>query len=340
MAKERASSLLLKLDFGPEYRDDGATTPLVETGRFKYFREVGKRRNGSLLTANLMFIITFVPLAVVLILLEAFGGVESIAYKLANISSSPYILSGIGFGQSALDSSVVDIKLAILNVYYILFAFVGLNAFLVCIGFGGMLHLSAKFILNDTVATKKDNYGNEVPKAIKEFFKGIKRTWKEMCFAGGLLLVLFAGIGNLFIYFVGLFWQNKANAGHWIMIILAGIFAIFMLVFLVQYLPTTVIYDLPFKSKVKNSLIFSLQFFLQNFGIVVIFSAPIIIACVMNNIYVPVIIIAVLLVYGSKWLSLTLCNYEQYLSEKIISRIYNEKFAKSAKKQKNKKAKK
>lgn len=333
MAKERGVGLISKLDFGPEYREDGGQTPPVEMGRFKFFREIARKRNGPLLTANLMFIITLVPIVVVLILLEVFGGVETIAYKMSGIQSAPYLLSDVGFGQAASTSSVVDVKLAILNVYYILFVIIGANAFLVSIGFGGMLHLSAKFIMNDKFISKKDNYGNEVPKSIKEYFKGIKRTWKEMCFAGGLLFVLFAGIGNLFIYFVGLFWQNKANAGHWIMIVFAGLLAVFIIVYLMQYFPTTVIYDMPFGSKMKNSLIFTLQYFLPNFAIAAVFCGVIVLAAVLN-IYISVVIVAVLLVYGSKWFSLLLCNYEQYLSEKIIIPVYNAKIGKTVKRQK------
>lgn len=336
MANEKGLKLLGKLDFYPEYREDGEKTPVVETGRFKYFREVAKRRNGPLLTANLMFLITLIPILVLFIFLEVFGGVEAIAYKLAGITEAPYLLSGIGFGLSESTVTTLDIKMKILDVYYIIFAVVGVASIIISIGFGGMTHLSMKFIIGDSFISKKDNYGNPVPRAIKEYFKGIKRTWKEMLLVGIFFLILFAGIANLYVYFIGEFWKNEANAGHWIMIIFASISAIFILMYLVHFIPTIVLYDMPLKSKMKNSAIFMLQMIVQNFFIVVILSVPFILMAVLD-IFIAVIIIAVMLCYGSKWYSLILCNYEQYLSEKIITPVYNARHSKTSISYKNKK---
>lgn len=338
MANEKGLKLLSKLDFYPEYREDGGKTPVVETGRFKYFREVSKRRNAPLLTANLMFLITLIPLLALFILLEVFGGTEAIAYKLSGVEESPYLLAGIGFGASDVTMTALDVQMKILDVYYIIFAVVGAVAFIMSIGFGGMTHLSMKFIIGDSFISKKDNYGNNVPKAIKEYFKGIKRTWKEMSLVGIIFLVLFAGIANLFVLFVGKFWQNAANAGYWIMIILASICVIFTLMFLVHFIPTIALYDMPLKSKLKNSAIFALQMFPQNLAIVAVFSVPFILIATLDM-FIGVIIIAVLLCYGSKWYSLTLCNFEQYLSEKIVTPVYNARYGKNPGKAKKSKKK-
>lgn len=321
MAKERGLKIVSKLDFCPEYREDGGMTPQVEIGRFKYFRQVAKKRNGPLLTANLMFLLFLLPVLAIFVLLEVFNGVENIAYLLSK-TEAPYLLSDIGFGAGSSALTTMDIRLKMLNVYYILFAAIGVAAFIMSIGYGGMTHLSAKFIMEDTFIAKKDNYGNLVPRAIKEYFKGVKRTCKEMSIVGTILLVLFAGVGNLFVWFVGEIWKGTANAGHWILAIFVGIVSIFALMFLVHFIPEIVVLNTTTKSRIKNSILLSIQFFIPTFAVVVVFSIPFILCAALNTIYVIIIILAVLLVYGSKWTSLTLCNYEQYIAEKIITPVY------------------
>ena len=334
MAKESNLKLLKHLEFHGEYREDGGTTSEVQTGRFKYFKEIAKRRNGPLLTANLMFMLTLIPLLAVFVLISAFGGVEQIAYKLKNITEAPYLLSGIGFGISAAESSVLGIKMYMLEVYYIMFAAIGVSLLIMSIGLAGMTPLSMKFIIGDSFISKKDNYGNDVPRAIKEYFKGLKRYWKQMLIVGVFFLVLFGGIANVFVYFIGEYWCGTANAGHWIMVILAAIIALFTFMFLIHLIPIIVLYDMPFGKKMKNAFIFTLQLFMQNLAMLVLFSAPFIIM-VLTPIYIKVIIIAILLVYGAKWYTLIMCNFEQYLSEKIIVPVYNSRYSKNTKTKKN-----
>lgn len=340
MAKTKQANLKLlrHLEFEKEFREDGGFTPETQQGRFKYFREVSRRRNSPLLIANLIFMLFLVPLVAIFVLVMAFGGIEQIAYKLKDISEMPYLLSGIGFGISAADGTVLGIKLYMLDVYYLIMLAVGVALFIASIGFGGMVHLSMKFIIGDTFISKKDNYGNDVPRAIKEYFKGFKRYWKQMLIVGAILLVLFSGIGNVFVYFIGEFWKGTANAGHWIMIIFASIFALFSLMFLLHLIPIIVLYDMPFAKKMKNAAIFTLQLFLQNLFIIAIFALPFILIAVLP-IFIKVILIAVLLVYGGKWYSLIMCNYEQYLSEKIIMPVYNSHYAKASKQKKKTKRK-
>ncbi len=336
-AQKKALGLMERLSFYPEYRRDGGTTPPLEEGlgRFKYFWSVGRRRNSSILIANLMFILFALPL-VALIVTVTVAGVENIAYFLEKMTA-PYLMTNVGFGISDSAYTFADVSRYISNVYYIVFAIAGVAVLIMSIGLSGMMPLCMNFILGDTFFSKKDNYGNDVPRAIKEFFWGVKRYWWQFMIVGAMMLVLVAGIGNVFVYFISSFKLGEAGVGHWFMIIFAGIIALFGLMYLLHLMPTIVLYDMPFKNKMKNSLVFTFQMFVQNLLIVAVFSVPFILLALTNTI-VSAIVLAVLLVYGSKYYCLTMCNYEQYLSEKIIVPVYNAKFN-PVKQKKNKKAK-
>ena len=335
-AQRRGAGLLEKLTFCPEYRRDGGVTqPLEEgIGRFKYFGSVAKRRNGSILLANLMFILFVLPLVAVIVTVIV-GGVENIAYFLQKMSA-PYLMTNVGFGISESAYTHADVSRYIADVYYITFACAGAGVLIMSIGLSGMMPLCMNFILGDTFFSKKDNYGNDVPRAIKEFFFGIKRYWWQFLIVGAMMLALVAGIGNVFVYFVSSFKLGEAGVGHWFMIIFAAIIALFGLMFLLHLMPIIVLYDMPFKNKMKNAAIFAVQMFVQNFGIIAVFSVPFLLLALTNTI-VSAIVLAVLLVFGSKYYCLTMCNYEQYISEKIIMPIYNAKY--NPVKKKNKKTK-
>ena len=335
--KKKGFGLLERLKFYPEYRRDGGVTqPLEEgVGRFKYFWSVEKRRNSSILIANLMFIIFALPLVAVFVTVLALGGVENIAYLLKDVSA-PYLMTNIGFGISTSALSFSDVSHYIAEVYYLIFAAAGVGALILSLGLSGMMPLCMNFILGDTFISKKDNYGNDVPRAIVEFFRGMKKYWWQFLIVGVFMLVLVAGIGNVFVYFVSSFKLGEAGVGHWFMIIFAAAIALLGLMFLAHLMPTIVLYEMPFKDKLNNAAVFTIQMFVQNFFMVIAFAVPFVVIGVVNNMIVSSIILAVLLVYGSKYYCLTMCNYEQYIAEKIVTPIYNAKFS-PTKQKKNKK---
>ncbi len=335
--RPKGAGLIEKLSFYPEYRRDGGVTPPLPegVGRFKYFWSVGRRRNSSILVANLMFVIFALPLAAIFALVMAFGGVEQIAYLLKGIGA-PYLMTNIGFGVASSSLTVADVSGYIAEVYYIIFACAGAGVLIMSIGLSGMMPLCMNFIIGDTFMSKKDNYGNDVPRAIPEFFRGIKKYWWQFLIVGAMMMVLVAGIGNVFVYFISSFNLGQAGVGHWFMIIFAAAFALLSLMFLLHLMPIIVLYEMPFKDKMKNAVIFTFQMFLQNFFIVAVFAVPFILLG-LTNMIVSSIILAVLLVYGTKYYCMTMCNYEQYLSEKIIMPLYNAKnSAGKSKKQKKK----
>ncbi len=336
MAKEenKKVGLLKYLTFAPESRTDGGVSEPVAMGRFRYFIHVFKRRNGLLMFANIGFVVTLLPLLAVFVIISIFGA-EKLSYMLSNITTPPYLMSGIGFGISA-SASALQAKLDMLKVYSIMFLAAGGATLFMSIGLAGIMPVAMKFIWNDSFICKKDNYGNQVPRVMIEFFKGIKKYWWQMLIMGVLMGVVLAGAGNAYVFFLGKYWQGLAGAGEWVLIIFVSIITLLFFMFTVYMLPMIVSYDIPFMQKVKNSLIIMLQMFIQTLFVVIILSAPFALIAVTSG-FINVILVALLIVYGGVVYSLILSNLLQYYSEKIIVPVYQARFSKSKPKSKKKK---
>ncbi len=332
--KGKGLGLLQYITGCPERREDGGVTPPLPEGqgRFKYFWEVAKRRNSSVLMANLMFVIFTLPLLAVFAAVLALGGVERIAYLLQGISA-PYLMTNIGFGISSSAYTVQSISAYATDVYYLIFAAAGVGALIMSIGLSGMMPLCMKFIIGDSFRSKKDNYGNDVPKAFTEFFLGIKKYWAQFLLVGFLFFLVLAGNGNAIVFFVSRFHAGCAGAGEWILVLVSSALALLTLMFTMHLMPIIVLYDIPLKDKVKNALVFTFYMFLQNLFVLIAFAVPFVLIGVLES-FISSIVVAVLLVFGTKYYCLTMCNYEQYLSEKIVVPFYNVTSKKSKKSKK------
>lgn len=333
MAKEKSNKvgLLKYMEFAGEARADGAVSEPLSEGRFRYLWSTFRKNNGSLLLANLLFIVTLLPLLAVVVILAVFGA-EQLSYYINNVTEMPYFLSGVGMGLSS-SSSVLAARVEMLDVYAWAFLFAGVSMLFASIGFAGMMPICMKFIWKDSFVCKKDSYGNDVPRVIVEFFRGIKKYWWQMLLVGVILMILIAGVGNAYVYFIGKFWLGTAGAGEWIMIIIATLFAIFGAIFCIFLLPMVVMYDINFFQKMKNAAILSLQMMLQNIFILAFIALPFILISVLSGFF-NILLIAALLVFGCPFYGLLICNYTQYYAEKIITPVYLAKFSKSKKKKK------
>lgn len=335
MAKEEQKVGLLKnLTFAGEARADGAVSAPVSLGRFRYFMDVFKKKNGLLMYANIAFVVTILPLLAVFAIMSIFGA-EKLSYMLSNISTPPYLMGGIGMGISST-ASVLEAKLHMLTVYRYMFLAAGASMLFLSIGLAGMMPIAMKFIWNDSFVCKKDNYGNLVPRVFIEFFKGIKKYWWQMLIVGSLLMVLVAGTGNAFVYFVSKYWQGTTGAWDWIMLIMVSVATVIALMFTVYMLPMIVSYDIPFAKKAKNAILIALQMSVQTLLVIAILAIPFIIVALTSG-FTNVIVVALLIVYGSAVYCLILSNLMQYYSEKIIVPVYQAKFAKSRPKSTKKK---
>lgn len=335
MAKEKAKiGLLGKLTFAKEDRADGKISEPIDAGRFRYFRDVYKRRSGSLMTANLFLIISLLPFLAVFAALSFFGA-EKLSYMLLKVGDIPYLMSGVGFGISEA-AAYADVRVDMLSVYYLVFLVAGATLIPLCLGLAGMMPVCMKFVWGDTLICKKDSYGNDVPRIVPEYFLGIKKYWRQMLVAGLFMFVLFAGVGDIFVFFLSRHWAGKAGAGEWILILLASAAAVIGAMFIIFLLPAIVMYDINFAKKMKNAIILTFQMFPQNFFVLAAIVLPFVLIGVTKG-FISIVLIALLLVFGGPVYCLAISNYSQYYAEKIITPVYKAQLGKSKRNKKKSK---
>ncbi|MBR1747072.1 MAG: hypothetical protein IJ735_02535 [Clostridia bacterium] len=336
MAKEQKKGklgLLKHLTLAPEAREDGGTSAPVE-GRFRYFWSTFRENNGQLMLVNLLFLVTALPLIAILILPNVVS-VERIYYWLNGVKDVPYYMSGVGFGLSSA-SDLTIARADLLTVYAWGFLFAGIAIAIASIGAAGLTHICVKFVWKDSFITKKDSYGNQVPRVVPEFFRGIKKFWWQFMIVGAILGVLVGGIGNAYVYFLRQFRLGVAGAGEWIMIIALSLVALFGIAFVMIMIPSIVLYDIPFVQKLKNSAIFTIAMALQNFFALIVIAIPVVLLAVTNG-FINILILAVLLVFGGPFFGVMFANYGQYFAERIVTPLYVARSGKYKSKQKKKK---
>lgn len=334
MAKEtKKAGLLAHLTFDKEARTDLQVSPEIGMGRIKYLFAMLSKHNSEMILPSLLFLITAIPLFGIYIFLKIYGA-EKLVYEMLKITELPYLMQNIGIGISS-GTNVISLKTDMLKIYQLFFIGLGIGMFFMSIGLSGMLRLASKFIWKDSFITKKDSYGNNVPRTVTEFFIGLKKYCPQMLIWGAIAMILVAGVGNCIVYFVSLLWTQSAGAGAYILLIFACIIGLIGAMFLLYLAPFIVMYDIPFLAKIKNSAILTFQMFVPNFFILILIAIPVVIAAISSG-FINVIVVALLIVFGATFYSLLTCNYLQYYSEKILTPVYNAQFAKHHQKKKKK----
>lgn len=333
MAKDEKQKvgLLRYLTFEKESRTDGTVSAPIESGRIRYFLSTFTKRNSDMLLPALLFILTALPLFGSYIFMQIMGP-EQIYYNLQKITDLPYFMTNIGIGISS-SSDVLSAQIAMLNVYRLFFLAVAAGMFFMSIGLSGMMRLSAKYIWKDSFVTKKDTYGNNVPRTLVEFGLGVKKYWWQMLIFGAVAMVLVAGVSSTAVYFVENLWSGTAGAGHYILLIAVCFAGLIGAMFLLYFAPFIVMYDIPVLDKIKNSLILAIQMFLPNIFILAVIALPLILISVSSG-FINILIAAVLIVFGVNFYSLLTCNYLQYYAEKIINPVYTARLSHGKKKKK------
>ena len=321
--------LLRYLTFDKEARADDQVTKPIEGGRLKYILSTFRAHNSDLTLPNVLYLITLLPMIAVYVFLQIFT-IEKASYVLNGINNIPYFMSGIGLGISS-SSNLLEAQLNTLNVYYMYFLGLAVGFFIMSIGLAGLMRITMKFLWKDSFITKKDSYGNNVPRTVLEFFNGIKKYWWQMLVWGLIGMILIAGVSSSVIYFVGNFWAGTAGAGVYILLIFSIIVGVIGSMFLMFMPSMIVMYNIPFSAKIKNSLILTFQMFMPNLIVLAVIAAPILAIALTSGI-ANVVFVALIIVFGGSFYSILVGGYVQYYAEKIITPVANARANKSGKK--------
>ena len=313
-----SSRLLSKLAVAPENRSEPAKGK-YPGGRFKRFFDIFRSNMQSFVTINLLTLIFAIPVLVLLGFIYGIG-MERFSYMLEKIDRTPYLLSGFGFGLSA-GTDLAATKITMLMGYRVLF--LGLAVCLPILGFGiaGSLYVCTKLVWGESFLCKKDKYGNDVPRIATEYFRGLKKYWKEPVLIFAVLGVIVAGCSNLIINFVAGVWSGQPSAGEIIGLIAAILIALPALLLTVNLLPTTVsYYGMPFGAKLKNSVLVTISFIVPTLFILVFAAAPLLL--MLTNNFIAIILAVAFVTIGFSYIVLLLTNYADRTSELILVPLY------------------
>ena len=288
------ADIILKLKVG---KDKRTVAPVETGGHISYFFRTFTGKLKDMLKFSLLYSAIFaLPL-----LFSAFG-LPILLNKLVFTGKS--FIGNIGIGFPGVADNLND---ALATLYYdyriILFpAMIG-SIFIAFIGLSGVFHCARGLMWGETVKTKS-------------FFRGIKKLWKPFMLTGFIVSVLSAGI----IYGIGwhfeLLTTTGANAGSWIVFILALLVLVFMVSILIVLLPTFACYDFTFGEALSNAFKFFCIMPIPNL-IIALFSCGIIALSIIGDV-MAVLIGGLLLVLGFMFYASMWTTYGQYLFDSFI----------------------
>ena len=310
-------------------------------GRFKRFFDTYKANSSALMTANALTLIFALPILAIIIVVSIFG-VEILGYKMGGLGDDiPYLMSDVGFGLSS-GMTINEAKLYMLDVYRLIFLVVGLGIAVLGFGAAGHIYIDTKLIWGESFVTKKDKKtGADVPRIATEFFRGVKKYWKEMVMVFAAYGIFFAGGVNLILEFVDGVWSGGANVGQWFALFIGIFILLFATPVFFNLAPQVVSYHktLNLAQKLKNALIYTLAFPIPTyFMIILAFGAYALLA--INSPIVTILIGMLLIALGMTFTFLIMTNYADHNSENVCQVLYeNMRIELSRKERKEKKKK-
>ena len=325
-------NLLSKLTLAPEKRNE-PSKGAYPAGRFKLCMDILRSNLTNLSMINILTLIFAIPLFAALVYFTMIGA-EGFSYVL-NETETPYLLSGLGTGLSQ-GASLMHTKADMLMSYRVLFLAISVCLPLLGAGFAGILYVTTKLVWGEGFICKKDKYGNDVPRIVLEYFRGVKLFWKQNVLIMSVFAVIVAGVSNLVINFIEGVWLNNLNAGDYIGLIVAILIGIASAPVLFNLLPMTVAYDFSLLNKLKNAAILSVAFFVPTMVIMIIACIPFFLLS--GGAMLRMIAALVFCMIGFSFFSLIAANYLGYNSEKILVPLYQA--TQTERKKSSKKAKK
>ena len=292
-------------------------------GRFKRYFDIMRTYFQPLIITNMLTLLFLLPIVAWAFFFEVFG-YESFGYLIANLDpkTPPYLMNNIGIGLSD-GLSIMQAKSMLLSSYKVMAAGIAVLSPIAGIGIAGNIYICTKLVWGESFIMKKDKYGNDVPRIVTEFFRGVKEFSGKMVLNVTIISVLVIGSILLVLEFVDSLLLGSTHAGHYIGLILGIIIALFTLMVSVIYLPFSVSYSSSnFKIKIKNSILLALAFPLSTLIIVILAFIPF--GLVFTGPMLKILVTVLLLSFGFTHACLTMTNYADYNSENIIQPLYQQ----------------
>lgn len=340
--KERkVSALKIKLVSGLCVAAEDRSEPFKGNypgGRFKRYIDILKTYFQPLMIVNLLTLVFCLPIIGILVFFEMYG-VEQFGYLIAKISiiDPPYLLGNFGIGASSSLATEIA-KSYLLNSYRVMIGGIALFLPLAGVGIAGNLYICTKMVWGESLLMKKDKYGNDVPRVIKEFFKGVKQFSGRVALTLLVFGIIFAACSLMIVEFVNSIWLGNSNAGYYIGLILALLVMVFSGMVMVTYLPFNISYKTQtIPNKIKNSLIIASGFSVSAILAFVFALFPF--ALLLTADMVKLVVTIAILSFGLSHACLVMTNYADYNSENLIQPLYQQEI-KSQQRKERKKSKK
>lgn len=332
--------LLSSLSVAPEARQEEKKGG-YPGGRFKRFFDTYKANTSGLMTANALTLIFALPILAVIVVISVFGA-ERLGYMLAGLGEDiPYLMSDIGIGLSS-GITINEARLYMLDVYRFVFLAAGLGIGILGFGAAGHIYIDTKLIWGESFVTKKDKKtGMDVPRIATEFFRGVKKYWKEMVIVFLGYGIFFAGGVNLILEFVDGVWSGGANVGQWFALFIGAIILLITTPIFFNLAPQVVSYHktLNLSQKLKNAVLYTILFPIPTY-IMIIFAFGAYALLAINSPIVTILIGMLLIALGMTFTFLIMTNYADHNSENVLQTLYeNLKTEQSRKERKEKKKK-
>ena len=292
-------------------------------GRFKRYIDILKTYFQPLMIVNLLTMLFALPIIASLLFFEIFG-YEEFGYLLVGIgiSDTPFLLNEFGLGLSS-GLSINSASSIMLKSYMVLLGSIGLFLPVIGVGLAGNFYVCSKLVWGETLLMKKDKYGNDVPRIIKEFFKGVKLFSGKMVFSTSIFGIIFVGTAFMILEFSNSFLIGTTNPGHYIGLIITIMLSVFSAMIMTTYLPFNVSYkNIKVLDRLKNSSIIASGFSVSSFLAFVFSIFPF--ALLFVGDMVKLIITIVILSFGLSHFCLVLTNYADYNSENLIQPLYQQ----------------
>ncbi len=315
---------------------EGKENPPV--GRFKYYMAVHRTFSSQLMLLNLLAFIFFIPVIGFAFFVE-YIGIESFTYLLKGITvdNLPYYMTGVGIGLSQ-GTSATQGALYLAWGRMIELLIVGGGIAFTGIGLSGLYSVAHKMFWREGFAAyKKNKVGVYVPRLFKEFWLGVKKYWLPTTIITTVMGATFSGVSAAICWLAYTMQEGTAGGGQWVLAIFASIIGLF--VFLVSFtmLPQVSQYRGSYLKRIKNSMIFAAQQFLP---LTMIFGFILLLAYLTTAGQLWMILfLSFMLLFGIEFLVLTTTNMSHYLSQLIVTPLYEQLMVKQqrADRKKNKK---